>query len=171
VKEDRIMLRHALALSSTASITLALAASCAETPNHAMQPDPGTGYTVETTGADVVARDAPSSSSTIPPTGESIAERLAAQLCDREVRCHAAAGTPPSRSADECWRASLGRARSELLSWRCTPGGARARAEECLASIGSEACEYDVGRKRYLCASNAACGADATLPPSAGLGP
>ena len=163
-------MRHALALPSTALITLALAASCAETPSRGMQPDPGTGYTVQTTGAEIVGRDDPRSTNPTETSDETIASRLAAQLCDREVRCHAAAGTAPARSADDCWRANLGRTRSELGAWRCSPAGARARAKDCLASIGNEPCEHDVGRASLLCASNVACGADAMLPPNAGLG-
>ena len=164
-------MRHALALPSTALITLTLAASCAETPSRGMQPDPGTGYTVQTTGAQIVGRDDPSSSDSITPTGEVVAERLAAQLCAREVRCHAAASTAAPRSADDCWRANLGRMRQELSGWRCSPAAARARAEECLASIGGEPCDYDVSRARSLCTSNAACEADGVRPAGAGLGP
>lgn len=160
-------MRHALALSSVVLTALALTPACAETPSRGMQPDPGTGYALETTGADVVARDDPNATNAIEPNDETIATRLAAQICDREVRCHAAAQTPPTRSAEDCWLASLSRARSELGRWRCSPAGARARAEECLAAIGGEPCEHDLGRQRSLCASNVACGYDSILPPSA----
>jgi len=161
-------MRHALALSSIAMTALALTAACAETPSRGMQPDPGTGYAVQTTGAEIVGRDDPSMTGAIAPSDDAIAMRLAAEICDREVRCHAADGTPPTRSADECWQASLSRTQRELNLWRCSPAGARARAKDCLATIGHEPCEHDLGRRGSLCASNAACAAD--LPPSLGSG-
>jgi hypothetical protein len=146
---------------------LALTASCAENPSRGMQPDPGTGYAVETTGAVVVGRDNPSSTGAYAPSDDYVSARLAAQICDREARCHAASGgASPARSADACWKASLQRAHRELDSWQCSPAGARARAEQCLAAIGNEPCEHDVLGRRMLCASNAACGADFTQTPS-----
>lgn len=160
-------MRHALALSSVVLAALALTAACAETPSHGMQPDPATGYAVETTGAQVVGVDQPSTTNAPAPTGDAIAMRLAAEICTREVRCHAAAGNPPARGTEECWQASLDRTRRELGRWRCSPAGMRARAEECLASIGNEPCDHDLGRRRSLCASNLACGYDSILPPSA----
>jgi hypothetical protein len=166
VKEDSDM-RHALALSFAALAALTLAPACAENPNSRMQPDPGTGYAVETTGAQIVGRDVPSATTAVAPSDDDIAARLAAQICDREIRCHVATGgRVKARSADDCWRASLQRAHRELDSWRCSPAGARARAEECLAAIGHEQCEHSVQKQRFLCASNAACGADAMQTPS-----
>jgi hypothetical protein len=132
-----------------------------------MQPDPGTGYTLQTTGADVVALDSPSSTNAIAPSDDVIAMKLAAEICDREVRCHAADGTAPTRSADDCWHANLSRAKRELGLWRCSPGGARARAKDCVASISGEPCQHDLDRQRSLCASNLACGRDSILGPSA----
>jgi len=160
-------MRHALALSSVVLAALALTPACAETPSHGMQPDPGGGYTVATTGAEVVSIDQPSATNAPAPPEDTIAMRLAAEICTREVRCHAAAGNPPARGAEECWNASLDRTRRELGRWRCSPAGARARAEECLAAIGNEPCDHDLGRRRSLCASNLACGYDSILPPSA----
>lgn len=161
-------MRHALALSSTALTVLVLSSACAETPNPRMQPDPGTGYTVQTTGAVVVGRDNPSSTGEAAASDDDISARLAAQICDREIRCHAASGgTAPARSADDCWQASLQRTRHELGAWRCSPAGARARAKDCLAAIGTEPCEHDINRQAFLCASNPQCGAESTLSPSA----
>jgi hypothetical protein len=162
-------MRHALALALTAPTALALMASCAESSSAPMQPDPGTGYTVTTTGADVVGVDVPSSTNVLEPSNDMTAARLAAQICDREVRCHALPPSAPPRSAQACWRESLGRAKRELDAWRCSPAGARARAEACLAAIGNEPCEYDLARHASLCASNSACGRDVPPPPGSGM--
>ncbi len=160
-------MRHALAISSVVLTALALAPACAETPNHAMQPDPGTGYAVETTGAEIVGRDNPNATGDVEQSDDAIAMRLAAEICDREARCHIGEPNATTRSAQDCWNASLARTRRELGLWRCSPAGARARAKECAASIKSESCEFDLGRRRSLCASNVGCGYDAILPPSA----
>lgn len=157
-------MRHALALSSVVLTTLALTGACAETPNRGMQPDPGTGYTVQTTGAEIVGRDDPNATGGIEQSEDVISMRLAAEICDREVRCHSGEGTPTTRSADDCWHASLARTRRELGLWRCSPAGARARAKDCVASLRNEPCEHDLERTRSLCTSNVACGADSTLP-------
>lgn len=162
-------MRHALALTSTALTALALAASCAENPGRGMQPDPGTGYTVQTTGAEIVGRDNPSMTNAGALDDDSIAMRLAAEICDREVRCHAAAGTPAPRSPNACWQESLSRTRRELSAWQCSPAAGRARAKDCLASIGHESCEHDLGRSAALCGSNSGCGEDRLPPPGSGL--
>jgi hypothetical protein len=94
-------MRHALALSSVVLMTLALTSACAETPNRGMQPDPGTGYTVETTGAELVGRDDPKATGGIEESEDVLSMRLAAEICDREVRCHTGEAAPTTRSADE----------------------------------------------------------------------
>lgn len=118
-----------------------------------MQPELGRGYTLETTGA-VIGRDDPSA--TDPDVSiDTVATRLAAQICDREVRCHA-----NGRSIDDCRRQNLDRARVELHAWRCSPAAIRARAEECLASVGSEPCDLDLASRASFCGTNAACASD-----------
>jgi|GEM_PF-2784806 len=149
-------MRSALALAGTA---LVLTAACAQNfkSDRDMQPNPGTGYTVYTTGADLVGRDDPNAVEGRPAQIDDVAGRLASQICERESRCHSG-----KRSAADCRQANLGRARTELHSWNCSPAATRARAEECLASIGAEPCELDFASRATLCASNAACGSDDT---------
>jgi hypothetical protein len=136
-----------------------LTAACARSTDPNMQPNPGTGYTVETTGADIVGLDNPRSTGMFEASDEVIATRLAAEICDREVRCYASTLT-----ALQCRQGKLGRTRRELSEWRCSPAAMRARAERCLASIGNEPCELDLASRRSLCASNVACEADVPLP-------
>jgi hypothetical protein len=146
-------MRHVLVVSSA---VLALTAACAQhSTDRDMQPNPGTGYTVTTTGAEIVGRDNPGAVEATPASIDDVATRMADQICDREVRCHAG-----KRSGGDCRRANLDRTKAELYSWRCSPAAMRARAERCLASVGAEPCELNLASRGSLCASNAACAAD-----------
>jgi hypothetical protein len=67
-----------------AGATFVITASCAHAPK---QPDPGHGYTLETTGA-VIGRDVPQQRNEPDPTVGEVATRLSGQICEREARCH-----------------------------------------------------------------------------------
>jgi hypothetical protein len=145
---------HALALTLTGgalAITV-ICSACAQNSRHgAMQPDPGQGYTVQTTGAEV-GRDDPLNASEPPVTVDQASVRLAGQICAREVRCHGDA-----TQAGDCMHRYLDRVHSELASWTCSPAGWRARTKECLATVGTEPCGIDLASQRNLCGGNEDC--------------
>lgn len=146
------MLRHALA-ATCATVALMSACSRYGQADPDMQPSAGVGYTVQTTGA-AIGVDAPYATdgrgSTI--DFDVIAAKLAEEICAREVRCQKIRG-----SFEGCVRAGYGRAKRELSAGTCSPAAARARAEECLASVGIEPCELDLLSRPTLCGSNVAC--------------
>jgi hypothetical protein len=147
-------MRHALAIAGTA---LVVTAACVrDYPDPKTQPNPGTGYSVAITGAQVVGRDNPYGSDDSRELMDAVARRLAAEMCDREARCHAV-----TRTAEECWNANLEQARLEVGAWRCSPAAMRARVEKCLSSIGAEPCDHVLGARGVMCARNVACEADA----------
>jgi hypothetical protein len=160
-------MRHALAILVTA---LVVTSACArEYPDRNMQPDPGTGYAVTTTGAQVIGRDDPYATTMDErrPLMDGVARRLATAMCDREARCHGAAinQTTVTRTAEECWNANLGHAQNEIGAWRCSPAAMRARVERCLASVGTEPCEHVLGAGGAICARNAGCEFDVPSAP------
>jgi hypothetical protein len=150
-------MRHALALASTA---LVVTTACAQHPGRDMQPDPGTGYAVTTTGAQVGRDNIYTDDRGPPPMMDSVARRLATAMCDREARCHSV-----SRTAAECWNANLQHAQNEIASWRCSPAAMRARTERCLASVGAEPCDHVLGASGTMCARNAGCEFDVPSAP------
>jgi hypothetical protein len=124
-----------------------------------MQPDPGRGYVLETTGADL-GRDDPQRSGPDSTVGE-VAARLAGQICEREARCHDDAPAP-----DACLRAYTELTMLEVVSWPCSPAATRARAKECIAALNAEPCEMDLNTKPGLCPASDVCpDASASLVP------
>lgn len=85
-----------------------------------------------------------------PPSTAAVVERLALAACLHEVRC----GRP---RGEDCMESARNKARAELASFRCEPAAARARVEECLASIPAETCELDVTMRTNICPVNEAC--------------
>ncbi|MDB4937589.1 MAG: hypothetical protein JWP87_4561 [Labilithrix sp.] len=160
---------HALALSllGGALAVTVLCGACAQTNQHGkMQPDPGEGYTLQTTGAEV-GRDDPAQGASEPNlTVEQAAVRLAGQICAREVRCHGDASL-----AGDCMHRYVGRMHAELASWTCPPAGWRARAKECLATVGTEPCTFDLAMRGRICESNDECPpvGRGLIPPGAAL--
>ncbi|MDB5219915.1 MAG: hypothetical protein JWO86_7842 [Myxococcaceae bacterium] len=143
---------HALALAG-AALAVAVASGCSRSYQTGMQPNPGEGYVVETTGA-TVSRDDPANTNE-PELGlEEAANRLAGQICAREVRCE---GQREPSSMEQCMSGWRDRARKELASWRCSPAGSRARSKECVASLRTEPCGVDISKRRALCEWTAAC--------------
>lgn len=157
-------MRNTLALTCSA---LALLAACARNynPDPGMQPDPGKGYVLETTGA-VIGSDDPMRANEPDSTLGDVATRLAGQICDRETRCHADAA-----DTDACMRVYLGLAALEVATWPCSPAATRARAKDCIASLNAEPCEMDVSTKPELCVASASCPEPDTalIPPGAVL--
>jgi hypothetical protein len=149
-------MRHAHALSLTlaggALAVTILCGACAQNSRHGkMQPDPNEGYTLQTTGAEV-GRDDPFVANEPPTTVAQASARLAGQICAREVRCHADAAR-----AGDCMHRYLDRVHSELGNWNCSPAGWRARAKDCLATVGSEPCGVDLASQRSICGGNPDC--------------
>jgi hypothetical protein len=136
----------ALVLSSSAAFAPLACARQAD-----LQSEPGRGYVLETTGAEL-GRDDPARNdpTELPPLA--LAPTVAGRICDREIRCH----DDPSR-ASPCMHAYLRRATAEIGSWQCSPAAARARIKACLAAIDVEPCELDRSTRPLLCATNAAC--------------
>lgn len=157
-------MRNALALSCSA---LALLAACARNynPDPGMQPDPGKGYVLETTGA-TVGRDDPSRTNEPDSTLGDVATRLAGQICEREARCHAGAA-----NTEMCMRVYLGLTALEVATWPCSPAATRARAKECIAALSAEPCEMDMATKPELCVASASCPDPSAplIPPGAAM--
>lgn len=141
-------MHNALALAGV-GLVLAITASCARNDTR-MQPDPGRGYVLETTGA-VIGRDDPQRNERDSTVGE-VATRLASQICEREARCDRSAA-----AEDQCMRAYVSLTALEVATWQCSPAATRARAKQCIAALNAEPCEMDVGTKPELCAASDAC--------------
>lgn len=139
-------MRNALAL---AGVALAITTACSHTDTK-MQPDPGRGYTLETTGA-VIGRDDPQRNEPDPTVGE-VAIRLAGQICEREARCHGSAAP-----AEQCMRAYGSLTALEVATWGCSAAATRSRAKECIAALNAEPCEMDMSTKPELCPPSDAC--------------
>lgn len=145
-------MRHALALvSACGALAVTIACSRGTSYDRDMQPSPGQGYAVETTGA-VIGSDDIRKTDEPDVTLDEAAARLAGQICAREVRCHVAPGI-----AGPCMASYHDRARGELARWRCSPAAARARVKECLATIGEEPCALDLSKRTRLCGGNEEC--------------
>lgn len=128
-------------------LVVVMTAACTPQPK---QPDPGQGYTLETTGA-VIGRDVPQQRNEPDPTVGEVATRLAAQICERDARCH---GGP---IAEQCMRVFTQIAVLEVVTWPCSPAATRSRAKECLASLNAEPCQMDLATKPALCPPSDAC--------------
>lgn len=87
----------------------------------------------------------------VEPSTPALVERLAFAVCLHEATCE-------RPQTEECLEYAANKARAELASWMCEPSAARARVEECLASIPTETCELDLTMKTNVCPVNAACG-------------
>jgi len=141
------IMRNALAL---AGVVLAVGAACAQSSTR-MQPEPGRGYTLQTTGA-AIGRDDVTRNEPDPTLGE-VAMRLASQICEREARCHGSAVVP----LEQCMRVFTRLTAVEVVSWSCSPAATRSRAKECTASLNAEPCELDISTKPGLCPPSDAC--------------
>lgn len=86
---------------------------------------------------------------------------LADEVCRREATCNRIGTAGARYTTEEACMADLGvRLPAQVASWNCEPAAARARFEECLASIRSERCETNlVARidRLPLCRPNAVC--------------
>ena len=107
---------------------------------------------VQTTAAEVMSTYDPRTEADRTGVND-LAQRMAAQICDREVRCHAAG----SRTPEECRRANIDRSRTELEQWRCSPDTTAAHTERCLASIQAQPCDVDFDHLSALCPSELSC--------------
>jgi hypothetical protein len=107
-----------------------------------------------TSGATLTAADLKEATST------DAADRLATELCERELKCGRI------RNTAGCMAPKRASARAEIASWSCSPAATRARIKECIASIGEESCEAgDLTRRRFICGGNEACPATAPRAP------
>jgi hypothetical protein len=143
-------MRNALVLGA---VVLAGVVSCSRR-DAKMQPNPGQGYALETTGA-VIERADPRKDQDDTTIGE-VARRLAGQICERALRCH---GSTADSDADmtSCMRVYGSLSVLEVASWQCSPAASRSRAKDCIASLNAEPCEMDMGTKPNLCPTSAAC--------------
>jgi hypothetical protein len=139
-------MRNVLAL---AAVVLAITTACSR-PNPRMQPDPGEGYVLETTGA-AIGRDDLQRIEPDATVGE-VATRLASQICEREARCHGSAPTP-----ERCLNAYVPLTTLEVVTWQCSPAALRSRAKACIAALNAEPCEMDLATKPELCPTSEAC--------------
>jgi hypothetical protein len=157
-------MRKALSLSCG---VLAVTAACARNynPDPDMQPDPGKGYVLETTGA-VIGRDDPRRTDEPDSTVGAVATRLAGQICEREARCHGSTSV-----IEPCMRMYVGLAAIDIALWQCSPAATRARAKTCIAALSGEPCELDLSTKPELCAPSDACPETTAnlIPPGAVL--
>jgi len=145
---------------AVAVVALVTVASCAPAPK---QPDPGQGYTLETTGA-VVGRDVPRQRNEPDATIGEVAARLAGQICEREARCRGGS------LSDQCMRTFRRIVALEVVTWPCSPAATRSRAKECVAALNAEPCEMDFATKPALCPPSPACpDAQANLIPSGAM--
>jgi hypothetical protein len=142
-------MRHAHVIAFAFSAT-AVVMACSHDERD-LQPSPGTGYVVETTGA-VVAVDQPSRTNEPDQSLDQAAARLAGQICAREVLCH---DNPDA--VERCMTGYLDRARRELGGWRCSPAASRSREKQCLATIRTEPCGVDFSIRGRLCRGNDEC--------------
>jgi hypothetical protein len=133
-----------------AGVVLAITASCSR-PEPKMQPDPGEGYMLETTGA-FVGRDDPWREQQPEEAVSEAGTRLASQICEREARCHGSA-----MPYEECMREFSKVAAIEIEAWSCSPAARRARVKECIASLNAEPCEMNISTKPELCPPSDAC--------------
>jgi hypothetical protein len=91
---------------------------------------------------------------------DTVALRLADELCGREAACNDVGPGARYRTEEACMSDQGSRAPAQLTSWSCTPSQTQAGFEECLAAIRSERCETQLTRLEQLtaCRSAAVCG-------------
>ncbi len=75
---------------------------------------------------------------------------LAGEICNRELACNRIGAGARYNDVGTCVQTVGQRIGREMSAWECSPGAARAREKDCLASIREEPCISIVDREMRI---------------------